>query len=88
MAFSQGSNVAWFSPALPLLYSESSPLIDGPISHDTAGNIGTFLAVGGICGSLGFGLMANWIGYKRAMQCAAFPITVKRIIIEIIFNIV
>lgn len=75
--FSQGTNMGWFSPALPILKSDQSPLLDGPISQETAGWIGSFLAVGGLTGGLTFGLISNWIGYKRALQLATFPVFVR-----------
>lgn len=77
MTFSQGTNIGWFSPALPVLSSDHSPLLDGPISQATAGWIGSFLALGAIFGGLGFGLFANWIGYKRSLQLSTIPLFVS-----------
>lgn len=76
LTFAQGTNMGWFSPALPVLINDPSPMLDGPISQETAGWIGSFLAVGGLCGCIGFGLLSNWIGYKRTMQLSAFPLMV------------
>lgn len=78
MAFSQGTNIGWYSPALPIINTIPSPLLDGPISLETAGWIGAVAPLGALFGCLGFGLMANWIGYKRALQFASIPILVRK----------
>lgn len=78
LTFSQGCNIGWYSPALPVINSVPSTLIDGPISHDMAGVIGSLLAVGAIFGNLFFGFLANWIGYRRSMLLSAIPIFVSR----------
>lgn len=76
VVFGQGANMGWYSPALPIINTVPSPLLDGPIDQDTAGWIGSFLAIGCVCGCLGFGLLANWIGYKRSMLLSAIPVMV------------
>lgn len=68
--------MGWYSPALPIINTIPSPLLDGPISQDTAGWVGSFLSIGCVSGGLGFGLLANYIGYKRSMLLAAFPVMV------------
>lgn len=78
LTFSQGCNIGWYSPALPVINSVPSTLIDGPISHDMAGWIGSFLAIGAIFGNLIFGFLANWIGYRRSLLLSAIPIFVSR----------
>lgn len=86
LAFGQGTNIGWYSPALPVINTVPSPLLDGPISQQTAGWIGSFLAIGGVCGGLGFGFLANWIGYKRSLQLSAIPIFVRNCIDLTIFE--
>lgn len=76
LTFSHGSNVGWFSPALPILTSDRTSLLDGPFSQETVGLIGSLVPIGAIFGGLGFGLVANWIGYKRAMQISSIPMIV------------
>lgn len=73
MAFSQGTNIGWYSTALPVINSNPSPLLDGPISQEIAGWLGALFAFGCLLGCLGFGLWANWIGYKRVLQLATLP---------------
>lgn len=76
-SFSAGCGVGWYSPALPILRSEQSPLRDGPISSDMAGWIGALLAIGGLLGCLGFGLLGNCIGFKRSTLLTAVPMIVS-----------
>lgn len=56
--------------------SDQSPLLDGPISQEIAGLIGALMPIGGIVGGIGFGLIANWIGYKRVLHMASIPMIV------------
>lgn len=72
-----GCGIGWYSPALPLLQSEQTPLLDGPISGDMSGWIGASLAIGGIFGCLGFGLLGNWTGFKRSILLTAVPMIVS-----------
>lgn len=79
LAFSQGTNIGWYSPALPVINSIPSYLLDGPISQATAGWLGAAVPIGCLIGNLGFGLMANWIGYKGALQLATIPEIVRKL---------
>lgn len=73
LVFALGTNAGWYSPALPIINTVPSPLLDGPISQVTAGLIGGGGSFTALVGCLVFGLMANWIGYKRALQLASIP---------------
>lgn len=76
--FAAGCGVGWYSPALPVLQSPAnSPLLDGAVSADMAGWIGSALAVGALCGCLFFGLLGNAIGYKRSMLLTSLPMIVR-----------
>lgn len=76
LAFSTGTCAGWYSPALPVINTVPSSLLDGPISKEVAGWLGSGFPLGGLIGCIGFGLLANWIGYKRTMQWAVLPILV------------
>lgn len=77
MSFSLGNNLGWFSPALPVLKANPGPLLDGPVSQQTAGWLASSTAIGAICGCLSFGLIANWIGYKKVIMLSSFPLIVN-----------
>lgn len=96
MIFAQGCNIGWLAPALPLLLSDATPLVDGALTSDMTGWIGSFLALGAIFGTLFFGFLSNYIGYKKSILLCAIPITVNTpeilfektyTFIEIIFHV-
>lgn len=74
--FAQGCNIGWLAPALPLLLSDATPLVDGALTSDMTGWIGSFLALGAIFGTLFFGFLSNFIGYKKSILLCSIPITV------------
>lgn len=74
LVFGQGTHAGWYSPTLPLLRSVDTPLLDGPLSTDMAGWIGSAVAIGSLIGVLMFGSMAMWSGFRRALLLATVPI--------------
>lgn len=77
VVFSQGCNIGWLSPVLPLLMSENTPLEDGSISTNMAGWIGAFLSFGAFCGCLILFFVSNYIGNKKSILICCIPITVS-----------
>ncbi|CAD7088659.1 unnamed protein product [Hermetia illucens] len=71
--FSHGNAIGWLAPTLPTLQSEDSPLTTGPITIEEASWIGSIICVGGVTGSLTFGLLVNRIGCKLSLYLLAVP---------------
>lgn len=59
---SHGCVVGWFSPALPTLLSDDTPLITGPISNEEISWISSMSSIGALVGTFIFGFMASQIG--------------------------
>lgn len=74
LGLGQGANAGWYSPLLPFLKSAESPLADGPLSTDMAGWIGSVIAIGSLFGTLLFGTIALWTGFKRSLLLSTLPI--------------
>lgn len=70
---SHGCVVGWFSPALPTLLSDDTPLITGPMSNEEISWISSMSSIGALVGTFIFGFMASQIGPKRSMSFLAFP---------------
>ncbi|CAD7088661.1 unnamed protein product [Hermetia illucens] len=73
ITFSQGHGIAWCAPSLPLLQSENSPLISGPITVEEASWIGSMVCIGGVIGSFLFGVLADQVGRKKALYLLIIP---------------
>lgn len=68
-----GSNIGWFSPALPILLSEDTPLITGPLTNEELSWIAAMNSFGSICGTFIIGLLSILCGSKRGMTFLAYP---------------
>lgn len=66
-----GIAFGWSSPSIPVLLSEESPLITGPISDDEASWISSIFCIGGAFGGLAFGPIMERIGRTKALMVAA-----------------
>lgn len=76
LVFGFGCCIGWYSPALPYLQSERTPLLDGPLSAEAAGWIGACLPFGAIFG-MSFGFLANFAGVKKALLLNSIPLIVS-----------
>lgn len=65
--------MGWFSPALPVLLSDNTPLISGPMTNEELSWVSSITCIGAIVGTFIFGLLSSQIGSKRAMTFLAFP---------------
>lgn len=74
----QGCAIGWLSPSLPLLFSaDRTPLpLDGAITAEQAGWIGSMVSIGGISGTFCMGLLTQAIGTKRSLLLCAGPLMV------------
>lgn len=77
--FSHGNAIGWLAPTLPTLQSADSPLTTGPITLEEASWIGSIICVGGVTGSLTFGLLVNRIGCKLSLYLLAVPHVVSTV---------
>lgn len=76
IVFAFGCNVGWFSPTLPILVSDDTPLAGGPLNIGEIGWIACLPSLGAILGVLFYGILATKIGYRNSTLLAAIPITV------------
>lgn len=68
-----GTINGWLSPVLPLLLSEKTPLIGGPLTNDQLSWIGSIVSVGGMIGPVIYGILTSMLGCKRATFLLAIP---------------
>lgn len=73
MLVAHGSVSGWFSPALDVLLSEETPLVDGELSNEEVSWLGSISSLGSIVGTIIFGFLSCLIGCKRAMIFLALP---------------
>ncbi|XP_055299426.1 uncharacterized protein LOC129567002 [Sitodiplosis mosellana] len=76
-----GCIVGWFSPALPKLLSDNTPLITGPFTSEEVSWVGSIMNIGALCGTFTFGFINTFLGCKRAMIFLAMPSTIFWILI-------
>lgn len=69
----QGCAIGWTSPALPILKSQDTHLLYGPLSEDEAAWVGSILPLAALIGTLVFGIFSNFVGSKRALICCGLP---------------
>lgn len=72
-----GIALGWCSPTLPVLLSEESPLITGPITEDESAWISSVFCIGGAFGALACGpimarmgniLLLMWVGLGQIIS--------------------
>lgn len=80
IVFGFGCNIGWFSPILPILVSNDTPLAAGPLSIDEVGWIASLPSLGAILGVLFYGLLATKFGYRNSTLLTAIPITVYKLL--------
>ncbi|XP_055304279.1 uncharacterized protein LOC129569467 [Sitodiplosis mosellana] len=74
IVLSYGCIIGWLSPALPILFSDNTPLVTGPLTHEQLSWVSSMSSVGAIVGTFVFGVMSVMIGSKRVMTYLAFPL--------------
>ncbi|XP_067013900.2 facilitated trehalose transporter Tret1 [Anabrus simplex] len=81
-AMSAGIAIGWTAPALPLLQAEE-PAENVPlrVSVDEGSWISSLLPLGALFGAMPAGLMADWMGRKKAILSLAFPYTLGWLLI-------
>lgn len=68
-----GSIISWFTPSLPILMSEKTPLISGPLTNEEMSWLGSINNLGALGGIFTFGYITTFFGCKRAMLFLALP---------------
>lgn len=69
------------SPALPVLSSENSPILSGPLSSEEISWISSINCFGGLTGSLLCGYVIPLIGSKRTLLLTSIPSAIYWIMI-------
>lgn len=73
IVISHGCTVGWTSVALPLLLSEETPLVTGPLSNQQLSWVASMSSFSAIIGTFIYGTLSATIGCKRTMAFMAFP---------------
>ncbi|XP_025205117.1 facilitated trehalose transporter Tret1-2 homolog [Melanaphis sacchari] len=68
--FAVGTVLAWMSPAMPMLLSESSKI---KVTPDQGSWVGSLIAIGAIFGSIPAGKCADLFGRKPVIACLTIP---------------
>lgn len=74
ITLSLGSAMGYASPFLPLLMSDKTPLLSGPITIEESSWIASLFCIGALNGTFIFGALAEYFGRKPAALCMTFPI--------------
>lgn len=77
--FSHSCYVGWYTPVLPLLVSENTPLPSGPLSLQEMSWIGSLFSISAAFGSLIAGFFIVRFGVKRLMVALSFAAIVSRL---------
>lgn len=59
--------MGWFSPALPVLLSEQTPLITGPMTNEELSTFGATSSIGALVGAFFYGYLSSKMGCKFSM---------------------
>lgn len=70
----QGCLIGWMSPAMPILKSNSTPLVSGPLSNQQVSWIGSINWIAALFGSIFFGYFTAQLGSKKALLFLAGPL--------------
>lgn len=73
----QGCAIGWISPSIPILLSDRSPLLNGPISNAESSWIASTSSIGAAIGTIFFGLICNLVGSKNSTMLCAIPLSVS-----------
>lgn len=68
-----GAVVGWFSPSVPILISDETPLVTGPLSNEELSWLGAINNLGALGGILTFGVITQFLGCKKSMLLLTFP---------------
>ncbi|XP_050093676.1 uncharacterized protein LOC126576447 [Anopheles aquasalis] len=73
IALAHGGVLGWVSPSLAYLQSNGTHLAGGPLTVEQTSWLGSSLCIGGMIGVTLFGLLADYVGKRRALQCITVP---------------
>uniref|UniRef100_A0A1L8DFA2 Putative sugar transporter n=3 Tax=Nyssomyia neivai TaxID=330878 RepID=A0A1L8DFA2_9DIPT len=82
-----GITIGWASPSIPLLQSENSPLLSGPITEEDGSWINSIMCIGGLVGTLFFGWMGDYFGRKWSLYLVALPSMASYLLIAIALDV-
>lgn len=75
ITLSHGCAIGWISPSIPYLKSSETHLVTGPLTAEDVSWIGALQSVGGVIGTIIFGIITEKLGKRRAFFLLAFPQT-------------
>ncbi|XP_035783797.1 facilitated trehalose transporter Tret1-like isoform X1 [Anopheles albimanus] len=73
IALAHGGVLGWVSPSLAYLQSNETHLAGGPLTVEQTSWLGSSLCIGGMVGVTLFGLLADYVGKRKALQCITVP---------------
>ncbi|XP_055684814.1 facilitated trehalose transporter Tret1-like [Lutzomyia longipalpis] len=82
-----GITIGWASPSIPLLQSDTSPLLSGPITEEEGSWINSIMCVGGLVGTIFFGWMGDYFGRKWSLYLVALPQIASYLLILIALDV-
>lgn len=69
----QGCSIGWVSPSLPILRSDDTPLVTGPLTLEEVAWVGSTLSIAAMVGTAIFGYLLRFIGSKHALLVCSIP---------------
>jgi len=73
ISFCHGFAVGWLSSAVPILKSDETPLLSGPMTLEQTMMLGGLYPLGGFLGNCVFAVLVNYFGRITSMSFLAFP---------------
>lgn len=75
LTLSHGCGIGWISPSISYLKSSATHLVTGPLTAEEISWIGSFQSIGGVVGTIIFGLITEKLGKRNTFFLLAFPHT-------------
>lgn len=76
-------SVGWISPNVELLQSDQTHLTSGPLSNETLSWVTSIINIGGLIGSVFYGVLADYIGRRKTLILIAIPLIASWIMVAV-----
>lgn len=86
-ALTVGTILSWTSPALPMLKSNATMILDQPLTEDEGGWVGSLIAVGALIGTFPTGFLCDKIGRRWTIIGLGLPFIISWIMIVFATNV-
>lgn len=73
MNFILGSIQSWITPVIPILMSDNTPLITGPLNNEQMSWLASSGSIGAIIGNFAFSAVTSFWGCKQSTLWLALP---------------